>query len=163
MALFRAGQHSAAFDCFTEAIRLHPTSAVYHCNRAAAALKLGRPDNAAQDADNAAERDPRYMRAHLRAGRARLQLQQPELAEQSFKRALELDAVCGAAFKGLADVAGMAAAAAVQAAADLEAARKGSRAGLTRDVVPEEEAVAQLFSADQMLAANPKLQVWLPD
>ena len=158
MELFGAGQHSAAFDCFTEAIRLSPTSAVYHANRAVAALKLGRPAIAAADADQAAQRDPAYLRAHLRAGRARLQLRQPELAEQSFRRALELDAGCGAAARGLAEAGQLAAEAAEQAAAEVAAAQRGSRAGLTREAVPEEEAVAQLYAAEQMLAANSRLQ-----
>lgn len=39
LRLLAAGRLSEAFDCFTEAIRLQPTSPVYHCNRAAVCLK----------------------------------------------------------------------------------------------------------------------------
>ena len=159
MQLFSSGQHSAAFDCFTQAIRLCPTSPVYHCNRAATALKLGRPGIAAGDAAAAAQRDPGYLRAHLRLGRAHLQLQQPAEAEAAFRRALELDAACAAASKGLAEAAAMAQRQRQQADEEAAAARAGSRPGLTREAVPEEDAVAQLYAAEQMLAAQPKLQV----
>jgi predicted Zn-dependent protease len=158
MALFRQGKASEAFDCFKEAIRLCPTSAVYHANRAAAALKLGRADIAAEDANHAAERDPGYLRAHLRTGRARLGLGEPQAAEQSFKRALELDANCAAARKGLEEAAQLAAQQARQAEEQEAEARRGARPGLARAPVSEEEAVSQLHSAERMLAANPRLE-----
>lgn len=158
-ALHAAGRHSAAFDAFTEAIRLRPTSAVYHANRAAAALRLGRPAIAAEDADEAARRDPTYLRAHLRGGRARLQLGQPQAAAACFRAALAADASSTAAAKGLTEAAAMEAAQQRQADAEAEAAQRGARPGLPRGEVPEEQAVLQLHSAEQMLAANPRLQV----
>lgn len=157
MEAFGAGRHSTAFDCFTEAIRLHPTSAVYHCNRAAAALKLGRPELAAQDAAAAAERDPGYLRAHLRAGRAHLQLGQPAEAEASFRCALQLDAACASATRGLAEAAALVQRQLQQADAEQAAAQAGTRPALTREAVPAEEAAVQLLAADAMLAANPGL------
>lgn len=42
VALQRQKKHDDAFDEFTEAVRLAPSRAVYHANRAAVALKLGR-------------------------------------------------------------------------------------------------------------------------
>ena len=159
MELFKAGRHGPAFDAFTEAIRLCPTSPVYHCNRAAAALRLGRPAIAAEDAEEAARRDASYLRAHLRAGRARLQLRQAEAAEACFRRALELDPASKAAAAGLAEAEALGERQRRQAADEAAAAQRGSRPGLTREAVPEEEAVAQLYSAEQMLAANPDLQV----
>jgi tetratricopeptide (TPR) repeat protein len=158
MQLFTAGQHSAAFHAFTEAIRLAPTSAVYHCNRAAAGLKLGRPDIAAADADQAVQRDPSYTRGHLRGGRARLQLGQPGLAEACFRRALKSDASCAAAVKGLTEAAEAAQKQQRQAEAEQAAAQLGCRPGLSREALPEEEAVEQLYAAERMLAANPGLQ-----
>ena len=158
MELFAGGQHSAAFDAFTEAIRLAPTSAVYHCNRAAAALKLGRPDIAVADADHAAQRDPAYVRAHLRGGGARLRLGQPDLAGECFRQALELDASCAAAVKGLAEAAEAAQKQQRQVEAEQAAAQLGSRPGLSREAMPEGEAVGQLYAAERMLAANPGLQ-----
>ena len=132
MELFAAGQHSAAFDCFTEAIRLCPTSPVYHCNRAAAALKLGQPGIAAEDAAQAAQRDPGYLRAYLRLGRARLQLQQPAEAQAAFQKAVELDAACAAARKGLVEAAAMVRRQQQQAEEEAAAARAGSRPGPKR-------------------------------
>ena len=71
VASFRARDWSAAFDHHTEAIRLEPRRAVYHANRAAAALKLGRHRCALDDADAAVERDPTHVQALSRAGRRR--------------------------------------------------------------------------------------------
>lgn len=157
MQLFKGGRHSEAFDAFTEAIRLCPTSPVYHCNRAAAALKLGQAAIAAEDAANAARRDPAYLRAHLRGGLAQLRLRQAEPARHSFQRALELDPSCAAAAKGLADAAQLAEELAAQLEAEAAAARGSRRAALPRGAVPEEEAVLQLLSAEQMLAAHPRM------
>ena len=44
-----------AFRHFTEAIRLAPTRAAYHANRAAAALRLGQHATALQDARSVAK------------------------------------------------------------------------------------------------------------
>ncbi|KAL4452009.1 hypothetical protein ABPG75_007671 [Micractinium tetrahymenae] len=158
MELFTAGQPGAAFDCFTEAVRLRPTSAVYHANRAAAALKLGRADLTAEAAAEAARRDPGYLRAHLRLGRARLALAQPAEAEAAFNRALELEPGNATAKRGLEEAAGLAERQRAQKAEEAAAAAAGSRPGLSRGAVGEEEAVAQLYAAEQMLAANPRLQ-----
>jgi tetratricopeptide (TPR) repeat protein len=144
MQLFRGGKHSAAFDAFTEAIRLCPTSPVYHCNRAAAALKLGQAAIAAEDAANAAKRDPAYLRAHLRGGRAHLQLRQPEAARQSFERALELDCNCAAATKGLAEAARVAQELAAQAAAATAAAVLKDPAAINK--------IAKAISPDEIIA-----------
>lgn len=50
MAAHREGKYSVAAQQFTEAIRLNPRSCVYHSNRAAAFLKLGRADLGLEDA-----------------------------------------------------------------------------------------------------------------
>lgn len=46
---FKAKQYEHAFTLYTEAIRLCPRKAAYHCNRAAAALKLQQYAIAAED------------------------------------------------------------------------------------------------------------------
>ncbi len=158
MELFAAGHASAAFDCFTEAVRLRPTSAVYHANRAAAALKLGRADLAVEAAAAAAKRDSGYLRAHLRLGRALLALAQPADAEAAFKQVLELEPRNAAAARGVEEAARLAGQQRVQHGEDAAAAAAGSRPALSRGAVGEEDAVAQLLSAEQMLAANPRLQ-----
>lgn len=48
--VFNARDYATAFELYTEAIRLCPRKAIYHCNRAAAALKLGEVATAAEDA-----------------------------------------------------------------------------------------------------------------
>ena len=159
LQLLGAGLPGDAFHAFTEAVRLRPTSAVYHCNRAAAALRLGRADVAAEDADAAAQRDQCYAKAHLRAGRARLALEQPAAAAASFQRVLELEPGSAAAAKGLAAAEAQAGRQQQQVAEEEAAATAGSRPALTREAVPEEEAVGQLYAAERMLAANPGLQV----
>ena len=72
VALQKQKKHDDAFDEFTEAVRLSPSRAVYHANRAAVALKLGRDACAASDALHACERDPNHVAAHVRAARATL-------------------------------------------------------------------------------------------
>ena len=85
VASFRARDWSAAFDHHTEAIRLEPRRAVYHANRAAAALKLGRHRCALDDADAAVERDPTHVQA-LRGRRAAAALRKPDVALLRFGR-----------------------------------------------------------------------------
>jgi hypothetical protein len=158
MAHFAAGRHGEAFERFTEAIRLHPRSAVYHCNRAAAALKLGRAGIAAEDAEHAIAQDGSYAKAHLRAGRARLQMRDAQRAAQHFSRASELDPGCSAAQKGGQD--------ALQLEQQQRAAREreqaqadaGARPALSRLAAPQEQAALQLYSAEQMLRANSCLE-----
>lgn len=50
MRLLKQALFSHAFASFTEAIRLCPTSAAYHANRAFVALRLGRFTVALEDA-----------------------------------------------------------------------------------------------------------------
>lgn len=50
MLAYQRASFGEAFAAYTEAIRLCPSSATYHANRAAAALKLGRYVVARQDA-----------------------------------------------------------------------------------------------------------------
>lgn len=98
------------------------------------------------------------MRAHLRLGKALLSLAQPAEAETAFKRALELDPGNAAAARGVKEAGRLAEQQQVRQAEDAAAAAAGSRPGLSRGAVGEEEAAAQLYSAEQMLAANPRLQ-----
>ena len=99
---FSHKNYGDAFHCFSEAIRLHPSSPVYHSNRAALAMKLNRPDIAAADAEHAIERDPAYLKAIIRAGHARLKLTEYESAIDHFQRALDIDSTCDTARQWLA-------------------------------------------------------------
>lgn len=158
LLLFKQREYGEAFHHFTEAIRLHPTSSVYHCNRAAAALKLGRPDVAAEDAENSLARDPRYLRALLRAGQARIQLKHPDQAEWHFQRALEVDPACTAAQRGIAEAAALVLELRNHTEAQQAMAAAGSRPALPRTAGSSEDAALQLISADQVLATNPSLE-----
>ncbi len=100
---FPSSSYGRAFECFTEAIRLHPQSAVYHCNRSLAGLKLGRYDLALEDARNAIARRKGFVSAYVRAGKASLGLGDEDGARKFFDQALEVDGSCKAAAKGLRD------------------------------------------------------------
>lgn len=158
MQHFSKSNFSGAFQSFTEAIRLSPTSAVYHCNRAAAALQLQKPEIAAEDAENALQRDPGYLRAALRAGRAQLLLQRAEAARQHFEKALALTPNCPAAIKGLEDVKHLADKQHNQEVANDAHASAGARPALLRVAISEEQAALELYSAEQVLASNPNIE-----
>ncbi|DBA95476.1 TPA: hypothetical protein ACH3X3_013341 [Trebouxia sp. C0006] len=153
--LFRNKDYCAAFMHYTEAIRLCPRRAIYHCNRAAAALKLYRFSIAATDARQAMKRDPQNIKAYLRAGQAHAGLQKPEEAAEWFRQALLLDITSSAAQRGL-DAAiraqGRAHAAALQEQAG---ASRGDRPRLSRGPVEAEEAAQMLHSSEGMLRAHP--------
>ena len=84
--------YGRAFECFTEAIRLHPKSPVYHCNRALVGLKLEQNETALEDAKHALAIDSRYVKAYIRAGKALLALRRPEEASKYFDEGLSCQA-----------------------------------------------------------------------
>ena len=121
MRLLKQALFSHAFASFTEAIRLCPTSAAYHANRASVALRLGRFTVALEDArcadskqalalksgeaDSsnflayhatrcAIARAPGHVRAHLRAAQACMHLDRPEEALELYRQALDLEPQC---------------------------------------------------------------------
>ena len=158
LLLFKQNKYGDAFQLFTEAIRLCPTSAVYHSNRAAAALKLGRPEVAAEDADNALARDSNYLKALIRAGEARINLKNPEEAEAHFQRALEVDPACTAATRGIAKAHMQKIELRNHAEAQQAMAEAGSRAAIPRTAGSLDDAALQLISANQVLDINPSLE-----
>ncbi|DBA86305.1 TPA: hypothetical protein ACH3X2_005544 [Trebouxia sp. C0005] len=153
--LFCNKDYCAAFTHYTDAIRLCPRKATYHCNRAATALKLQRFSIAAADARQAIRRDSQNIKAYLRAGQAQAGWQKPEEAAKWFRRALLLDKTSAAAQRGL-DTAirahGRAHAAALQEQAG---AGRGDRPGLSRRPVEAEQAAQMLHSSEGMLRAQP--------
>ena len=122
---FQSQLYSKAFDSFTNAIRLQPSSPVYHCNRAQAALKLGQFKTAILDSEwasqnscrhgvldtacgylgctctcpcrNAIQRDPSYLKAYLKAGTAYYVAGEGAKAEGAYQKALTLNPACKAA------------------------------------------------------------------
>jgi DnaJ homolog subfamily C member 7 len=105
MVAYKGRSYGDAFECFTEAIRLHPSSTVYHSNRSLVALKLGRYDIALDDAKHSIERDDTYLNGYIRAGKACLGLCLPEDAKGYFSKAQELQPDASVASRGLDDAA----------------------------------------------------------
>lgn len=103
MEAYKRRSYGDAFECFTEAIRLHPSSPVYHSNRSLVALKLTRYDIALDDAKHSIERDDIYVNGYIRAGKACLGLCLPEDAKRYFSRAQELQPDAHLAGRGLDD------------------------------------------------------------
>lgn len=153
--------YGRAFECFTEAIRLHPQSAVYHCNRSLAGLKLGRYDLALEDAKNAIARRKGYVSAYVRAGKASLGLGDAEGARAYFEEAFRFDGGCKAATKGLRDAERMGASRRAQVAANLASGNACGRPRLpwTVDELSSgahrtlEETATRLIAAEGMLQA----------
>ena len=103
MKEYKKRSYADAFECFTEAIRLHPTSPVYHSNRSLVALKLGRHEIALEDARNSIEKGDTYVNGYVRAGKACLALCLAEDAHRYFSKALELSPDAPIARRGLED------------------------------------------------------------
>ena len=109
LAALKAGDLAGAFAAFTEAIRLCPTSPVYHCNRASVALQLEQYDIAASDARHvlnfytlisglftsragkhraAIAADPKHVKGYLRAAVVCMKLRQAEDAIKLYRQVL---------------------------------------------------------------------------
>lgn len=157
MELFKKKQYEKAFDQYTDAARLEPRRAGYHANRSACGLKLGRWKVAAEDAEVALKIDANHFQASLRAGKARMKLRQPEIAQVHFTNALRLDPKSELAVRGAAE----ASCAKTTASLDLERQRQEAREG-QRNPLPDwdrwptlELAAEQTLACEEILRANP--------
>ncbi|XP_030049058.1 small glutamine-rich tetratricopeptide repeat-containing protein beta [Microcaecilia unicolor] len=83
--------YGAAVDCYTQAVELDPSNAVYYCNRAAAQSKLGNCSEAIKDCERAIAIDPNYSKAYGRMGLALAAMNKHEEAIASYQKALNLD------------------------------------------------------------------------
>ncbi|XP_076973455.1 small glutamine-rich tetratricopeptide repeat-containing protein beta isoform X2 [Tamandua tetradactyla] len=83
--------YNAAVECYTQAIELDPSNAVYYCNRAAAQSKLGNYTDAIKDCEKAIGIDSKYSKAYGRMGLALAAMNKFEEAVTSYQKALELD------------------------------------------------------------------------
>ncbi|XP_029431969.1 small glutamine-rich tetratricopeptide repeat-containing protein beta isoform X2 [Rhinatrema bivittatum] len=83
--------YGAAVDCYTQAVELDPSNAVYYCNRAAAQSKLGNCSEAIKDCERAIAIDPNYSKAYGRMGLALAAMNKYEEAIASYQKALNLD------------------------------------------------------------------------
>lgn len=164
---YKKKEYSQAFDCFTEAIRLCPTSAVYHCNRAAVALHVGQYNIAAQDAEEACTRDPSFVKAWLRGAKAHTKLQNPSEARLWYGKALDLDPSNATALAGLNEVKALEARLKQREAYNQAYAAAGNRPPLLRSLPSGDSDASKDFvcagqllyiSSEQMLTSHPDLE-----
>jgi len=89
--LVKDDKYAEAIECYSKAIALDASNAVYYCNRAAAHSKLGNHHAAIKDCKSALVIDSTYSKAYGRLGLAYSSLGQHNEALTAYKRALELD------------------------------------------------------------------------
>ena len=71
--LFKAKEFRSAIEAYTLSLKLDPDSPAVHSNRAAALMKQGRWYDAIADCDLALDLDPKFFKALMRRGAARLE------------------------------------------------------------------------------------------
>ena len=74
---FSKGDFALAAENFTLAINLDPNNHVYHANRSAALLKMGKLEDALEDADRTIKLKPLYAKGHYRKGQVMLMFTTP--------------------------------------------------------------------------------------
>lgn len=86
-----ANKPEQAVECYSKAIKIDPSNAIYFSNRAAAYSMMGEHFKALEDAKESCKLNPSYSKAFNRLGKAHLALGEPEEAVVAFERALELE------------------------------------------------------------------------
>jgi hypothetical protein len=89
---FKAGDHTQAAVHYTESIVVYDSDPVVYSNRAACFLKLGRHQQALDDACKAIALDAAMVKAHFRKGTALYALGRYEESAQTMAHVLKLDA-----------------------------------------------------------------------
>lgn len=89
--LMKAEKYKEALECYTQAVSLDGSNAVYYCNRAAAYNHLGNYKAAIDDCDTALKIDPSYSKAYGRKGLAHTQLKQYKEAKICYENAVKLE------------------------------------------------------------------------
>ncbi|KAI8105108.1 hypothetical protein M9435_000279 [Picochlorum sp. BPE23] len=158
MEWYAAKNWPEAFASFSEAIRLHPRSAVYHSNRSMAALKMKQYDVALEDAMHSIEMDDMYCKGYIRAGKACLGLGDPERAKGYFQHALDMVPGSKAALAGLDDAHRMKEQFSEEDDFHQRLADEGGRPALSRDDVDVESVSLTLVSVEEILKSNPRLE-----
>eukprot|EP00698_Gefionella_okellyi_P005576 TRINITY_DN15079_c0_g1_i1.p1 TRINITY_DN15079_c0_g1~~TRINITY_DN15079_c0_g1_i1.p1 ORF type:complete len:458 (+),score=132.13 TRINITY_DN15079_c0_g1_i1:35-1375(+) len=80
-----------AVDCYTRAIALNPTNAIYYCNRAAVFSHRGSNVHAENDCREAIKRNPSYSKAHSRLGFALFAQGKYKEAIEAYEQAVKLE------------------------------------------------------------------------
>ena len=60
--------YAGAIECYTKAIEIDPSNALYYANRAAALTSTQKWEEAIADCDRSASLDPKYVKAFTRKG-----------------------------------------------------------------------------------------------
>jgi len=88
----KAGEVERASELYAEASKLNPNNAIYHCNRAAALMKLDRDDEAITECESAIKLNPQFPRSYSRLGAALHKLgRYQEALDRGYNKALELE------------------------------------------------------------------------
>jgi tetratricopeptide (TPR) repeat protein len=80
-----------AINCYTRAMELDPSKAVYPANRAMCMLKQEKYGVAEVDCSLSIELDPKYAKAYFRRAQARLKLNKLREAKQDYEEVLKLE------------------------------------------------------------------------
>jgi len=89
--LMKSEKFNEALQCYTQAIQIDGSNAVYYCNRAAAHSKLSNHESALDDCKMAISYDPNYSKAYGRMGLAYASLNDHYRARDCYRKAVELD------------------------------------------------------------------------
>jgi predicted O-linked N-acetylglucosamine transferase (SPINDLY family) len=100
---YQTGNHDAAVQLISKAIRKTPGVANYHSNLGNAFKGLGRLDDAADSYRNAVLLNPDLAVAHNNLGNTLQELGQPDKAVASFQKALQIEPGYAEAHSNLAD------------------------------------------------------------
>ncbi|KAH7721590.1 stress-induced-phosphoprotein 1 [Aphelenchoides avenae] len=92
-AFFESGQYEKALGEYDEAVNRYPSNARLYRTRAWCHLKLKSYGKAILDCNTALKQDPTYAAAYTMRGMAQQAQGHRQLAEMSYKKALELDPV----------------------------------------------------------------------
>lgn len=88
----KAGDAARAAELYAEATKCDPQNAVYHSNRAAALMQLGRDEEAARECEAAIALNPAYARSYSRLGAALHKLgRYQEALDRGYNKALAID------------------------------------------------------------------------
>jgi STIP1 family protein 1 len=87
---FALKKYNESLACYTKAVNLNPSVAVFYTNRALCYLKLKQWPAACQDCRQALELDPGLVKAHFFVGQALLEMKLYDEAIASLMRAYEL-------------------------------------------------------------------------
>jgi len=92
---FSAGKNQEAYDIYTECLSIDvdnvSTNATLYCNRAAAAMKLKKYQEAVDDCNKALEMDSQYVKAYARRAACYTQLEMHDEAVRDFEKLRQMD------------------------------------------------------------------------